>query len=66
MNKAVKGEKAVRKAKCGVPVRYAAKIYQFIDLTPLAVGISFSLDQEDPSYVDEPQQLVDFTVSTHI
>ena len=38
----------MREAKCGVPVRYAAQIYQFIDLTPLAVGRSFSLDQEDP------------------
>ena len=66
MNKAVKGQKAVRKAKFSVPVRYATQIYQFIDLTPLAVGRSFSLDQGDPPYVDEPQNLVDFTVSTHI
>ena len=66
MNKAVKGQKAVRKAKFSVPVQYASQIYQFIDLTPLAVGRSFSLDQEDPPYVDEPQTLVDFTVSTHI
>ena len=64
MNKAVKGEKV--KAKLSVPVRYAAQIYQFIDLTPLAMGRSFSLDQEDPPYVDEPQQFVDFTVFTHI
>ena len=66
MNKAIKGEKAVRKAKFSVPVRYAAQIYQFIDLTPLAVGRRFSLDQEDPPYVDEPQQLVDFTVFENI
>ena len=41
MNKAVKGEKAVRKAKVSVPVRYAAQQYQFIDLTPSAVGRGF-------------------------
>ena len=64
--KAVKGEKVVRKAKFIRYVRYAAQRYQFIDLTPLAVGRSFSLDQEDPPYVDEPQQLVDFTAFTHI
>ena len=55
----------MRKAKFGGPVRYAAQIYQFIDLTPLAMG-RFSLDQKDPPYVDEPQQLVDFTVFTYI
>ena len=66
INKAVKGEKHVRKAKFSVPVRYAGQIYQFIDLTPLAEGRGFSLDQEDPPYVDEPQKLVDFTVFTHI
>ena len=64
MNKAVKGEKAVRKAKVSVPDRYAAQQYQFIDLTPSAVGRGFSPDQEDPPYVDEPQQLFDFTVFT--
>ena len=56
----------MRKAKFSVPVRYAGQIYQFIDLTPLAEGRGFSLDQEDPPYVDEPQKLVDFTVFTHI
>ena len=66
MNKAVKGEKAVRKAKVSVPVRYAAQQYQFIDLKPSAVGRGFSPDQEDPPYVDEPQQLFDFTVFTRI
>ena len=66
MNKAVKGEKAVRKAKVSVPVRYAAQQYQFIDLTPSVVGRGFSPDQEDPPYVDEPQQLFDFTVFTLI
>ena len=48
MNKTVKGEKAVRKAKVSVPIRYAAQQYQFIDLTPSAVGRGFSPDQEDP------------------
>ena len=55
MNKDVKGEKVVRKEKFSVAVWYAAQINQFINLTPLAVGRSFSLDQEDPPYVDEPQ-----------
>ena len=44
MNKDVIGEKAVRKEKFSVAVWYAAQIYQFINLTPLAVGRSFSLD----------------------
>ena len=66
INKAVKGEKAVRKAKVSVPVRYAAQQYQFIDLKPSAVGRGFSPDQEDPPYVDEPQQLFDFIVFTRI
>ena len=43
-NKDYKGEKAVRKEKFSVAVWYAAQIYQFINLTPLAVGRSFSLD----------------------
>ena len=57
INKAVKGEKAVRKGKSRVPIRYTAHVYQFIDIMPLPVGRSFSLDQEDPPYVDELQQL---------
>ena len=44
MNKADKGEKAVRRAEFSVPVRYVAQIHHFTDLTPLAVGRSFSLD----------------------
>ena len=56
----------MRKAKFSVPIRYAAQIYQFIDLTPLAMGRRFYLDQKDPPYVDEPQQLDDFTVFIHI
>ena len=44
MNKGVKGEKAVRKAYFSVSVRYAAQQYQFINLTPLAMGRRFSLD----------------------
>ena len=44
MNKDVTGEKAVRKEKFSAPVSYAAQIYQFINLTPLAGGRSFSLD----------------------
>ena len=44
MNKGVEGEKAVRKAYVSVPVRYAAQQYQFINLTPLAMGRRFSLD----------------------
>ena len=56
----------MRKAKVSVPDRYAAQQYQFIDLTPSAVGRGFSPDQEDPPYVDEPQQLFDFIVFTLI
>ena len=40
-----------------VPIWYTAHVYQFIDIMPLPVGRSFSLDQEDPPYVDELQQL---------
>ena len=56
----------MRKAKFRVPIRYAAQIYQFIYLMPLAMGRRFYLDQKDPPYVDELQKLVDFTVFIHI
>ena len=65
MNKTVK-EKKLRERRSLVPVRYGAQMYQSIDLTPLTMGRRFSLDQKDPPYVTEPQQLVNFTTFTHI
>ena len=52
-----KGEKATRKSKFSVPIRYAAQI--LIDTTPVAAGSSlskcsgFSPEQEDLPYIDE-------------
>ena len=66
MNKAVQGEKDVRKAKFSIPVRSAAQQYQFIDLTPSTVARRFCPDREDHPYVDKPQQSFDFTVFTLI